>query len=345
MNCSIVATEARPADTRDKPSGRVLAVEVADLHKKYSLGLLSRRTFHALRGIDLEVQQGEVFGLLGPNGAGKTTLIKVLLGIVRGSSGYAAVMGQPAGSRAARRLIGYLPENMRFPAHHTAISALQLYGRLSSVPEHAIAMRSIELLKMVGLAGREKELVRRYSKGMRQRLALAQALLHEPELLVMDEPTDGLDPVGRAEMRALIVNLKEQGKTVFLNSHILQEVELVCDRVAILADGIIRGTGTPAELTEQFHAGDTDVVRLELAGDADQIQGCIRALNRVAILANFQSNALPNGRWQLTLSDHCQEDIDRIIDAMRTANISIHKLERTGRSLEEVFLTVVQSSP
>lgn len=342
MNISAVS-EPRTANTETRPTRSVSAVEVRGLHKKYALGLFGQRRFHALRGIDLEVRQGEVFGLLGPNGAGKTTLIKVLLGIVRGSSGHASVMGQPAGSKAARRLIGYLPENMQFPSHHTAVTALQLYGRLSSVPESAIRERSKDLLRMVGLDGREQELVRRYSKGMRQRLALAQALLHEPELLVMDEPTDGLDPVGRAEMRSLIMRLKEQCKTVFLNSHILQEVELVCDRVAILAEGTIRGVGTPAELTKQFHTNETEVIRLELIGDSAQIDRIVRSM--ATSHASVQSLQLPNGSWQVSLPTGSQGEVDQMIDELRNAHISIHKLERSQRSLEEVFLSVVNNKP
>ncbi len=313
-------------------------VDVHKLHKKYSLGWFGTKTFHALKGIDLCVKPGEVFGLLGPNGAGKTTLIKILLGIVRGSGGTAQVMGLPAGSRAARKLIGYLPENLSFPSHHTAISALQLFGRLSSVPESLIASRSRELLHMVGLAGRERELVRRYSKGMRQRLGLAQALLHDPQLLVMDEPTDGLDPVGRSEIRNLITQLKQRGKTVFLNSHILQEVELVCDRVAILAGGQVRGVGTPSELTSQFQTQGTTKIRMELIGDFQSISHSI-----AQVADPFESLQLPTGNWQVSFAAGSQQQLDQLIDQLRQKNVSICKLDRTQLSLEEVFLTAVQS--
>ncbi len=313
-------------------------VDVHKLHKKYSLGWFGTKTFHALKGIDLCVKPGEVFGLLGPNGAGKTTLIKILLGIVRSTGGTAQVMGLPAGSRAARKLIGYLPENLSFPSHHTAISALQLFGRLSSVPESLIESRSRELLQMVGLAGRERELVRRYSKGMRQRLGLAQALLHDPQLLVMDEPTDGLDPVGRSEIRNLITQLKQRGKTVFLNSHILQEVELVCDRVAILAGGQVRGVGTPSELTSQFQTQGTTKIRMELIGDLQSIS------DSIARFADpFESLQLPTGNWQVSFAAGSQQQLDQLIDQLRQKNVSICKLDRTQLSLEEVFLTAVQS--
>lgn len=318
------------------------AVEVRSLHKKYPTGFWGRRSFHALRGVNLRVEHGEVFGLLGPNGAGKTTLIKVLLGIVRSSEGSAQVMGKWAGSREARRLIGYLPENMNFPHHHTAISALNLYGRLSSVPEETIRVRSGELLKMVGLDGREDELVSRYSKGMRQRLALAQALLHEPRLLIMDEPTDGLDPIGRAEMRVLISQLKQQGKTVFLNSHILQEVELVCDRVAIMSSGVVQGVGTPSELTSQFQESEEFKVRLELTGDCSELDKVLH--EPCNSLAECQMTSLPNGVCSLSVQLKSQRELDQLIDHLRSRQISIRSVEQMQLSLEEVFLTAVRSS-
>lgn len=313
-----------------------LAIDVRQVRKAYRDGWIAKKVFEALRGVDLAVQRGEVFGLLGPNGAGKTTLIKILLGIVRCSGGEAFLLGSPAGSRIARQRIGYLPENLSFPAHHTAIRALQLYGRLSHVPEDVIRKRSGELLELVGLAGCEKELVRKYSKGMRQRLGLAQAMLHEPELLILDEPTDGLDPVGRSEIRRLISGLRAQGKTVFLNSHILQEVELVCDRVAILAGGTLRGVGTPAELTTQFHGALTARVRMDLAGDVATLEQ-LRSERECELLP------LPNSKWQFATAFESQAEVDQMIDRIRQLNISVLKLERTRPTLEEVFLSAVTS--
>lgn len=310
------------------------AIDVSQLEKEYREGWVARKKFKALKGIDLTVNRGEVFGLLGPNGAGKTTLIKILLGIVRGTGGNARLLGEPAGSKNARKKIGYLPENLNFPAHHTATSALQLYGRLSYVAPATIRSRSAELLQLVGLEGRQKELVKKYSKGMRQRLGLAQALLHDPELLIMDEPTDGLDPVGRSDIRRLITHLKEQGKTVFLNSHILQEVELVCDRVAILSGGKLRGVGTPAELTDQFFSGMTSKVRIDLNGDLEAIKG---------LASQFECEllGLPDGTQQMSSIANSQGEVDALVDAIRAAGVSIQKLERTSLSLEEVFLSAV----
>jgi ABC-2 type transport system ATP-binding protein len=311
------------------------AIDIRGIGKRYREGILSRTKFVALQGVDLAVQRGEVFGLLGPNGAGKTTLIKILLGIVQSSQGQAFLLGDPAGSKSARKKIGYLPENLSFPAHHTATRALQLYGRLSRLPEQRIQSRSAELLELVGLAGREGELVRKYSKGMRQRLGLAQAMLHEPELLILDEPTDGLDPVGRSQIRQLIMLLKEQGKTVFLNSHILQEVELVCDRVAILAQGTLRGVGTPHELMHKFHGAQASKLRIVMSAD-DQ------ALENVRNEWSCELLQLPDQRWQCSTSVESQAEVDRFVDRLREWKVSLHKLERTQLTLEEVFLSAVQ---
>ena len=313
------------------------AIHVHGLRKVYKSGWFGRKHFQSLSGVDLEVQRGEVFGLLGPNGAGKTTLIKVLLGIIRPSGGSANVLGQPAGSRAARKHIGYLPENLNFASHQTAQRAMRFYGRLSRMDEAAIRQRSAELIELVGLKGRDRELVTRFSKGMRQRLGLAQAMLHNPDLLVLDEPTDGLDPVGRSQIRQLISLLRDQGKTVFLNSHILQEVELICDRVAILVRGSLRGVGRPRELSEQFHGALGESILVEVAGDGSK-------LLHVARDVAGSLTELPNQRWLITASISSQSDVDAIVDRLRSQGASLVKLERTRPSLEQVFLSMVNDS-
>ncbi|MFP6769847.1 MAG: ABC transporter ATP-binding protein, partial [Planctomycetaceae bacterium] len=214
-----------------------LVIRVNDLGKVYRDGWLRRRRIEALRDVSLEVGRGEIFGLLGPNGAGKTTLIKVLLGIVRKTAGEATLLGHPAGQRAGRKQVGYLPEGHRIPRHLTGNSALEFYGSLSGLAVSETRQRRQQLLETVGLSDWGRTSVTKYSKGMLQRLGLAQAMLHEPNLLILDEPTDGVDPVGRSEIRDVLNLLKSQGKTIFLNSHLLQEVELVCDRVAVLHKG------------------------------------------------------------------------------------------------------------
>lgn len=314
------------------------AIEVRGLTKTYVSGLFGGKRFKSLTGVDLQVRRGEVFGLLGQNGAGKTTLIKILLGIIRPTGGEAFVLGEQAGSRAARRRIGFLPENLNFAAHQTARRAMRFYGRLSRMDEETIRKRSAELIETVGLSGRDRELVTRFSKGMRQRLGIAQAMLHNPDLLVLDEPTDGLDPVGRSQIRQLISLLRDQGKTVFLNSHILQEVELICDRVAILVNGTLRGIGRPSELAEQFNATIRETVTLELSASSGAI------LEQLASELSGKLNALPNERFWLAVPINSQNDVDSLVDRVRQVGASIIRLERTRPSLEQVFLSMVSES-
>lgn len=319
------------------------AIDVQHLFKTYHEGVLFRKRHNALNDVSLTVSRGEVFGLLGPNGAGKTTLIKILLGILHPDRGSAQVLGLKAGSKDARRKIGYLPENLIFPRHHTGRSALYFYGRLNEMTDAQIAARERELFELVSLSGREHEPVRRYSKGMRQRLGLAQSMLHDPDLLIFDEPTDGLDPMGRSQIRDVLYKLKQQGKTVFLNSHILQEVELVCDRVAIMALGKLRGIGTIDELIENHPEASRGTVTLELIGDKNSIES---VLNRSGV--NFKQksddpteDSVTVHRFEIDAS--LQPDIDRVVDGLRDSGISIYKMERFRPTLEQVFMSIVGS--
>jgi ABC-2 type transport system ATP-binding protein len=321
-------------------------VDVVDLCKTYSEGWLFARSFTALKHVSLQVHRGEVFGLLGPNGAGKTTLIKIMLGILHATSGKATVLGMPAGSQTARRRIGYLPENMAFPRHHTGLDALRFYSRLSGLSETPIREREGELLELVGLQGRQFEPVRKYSKGMRQRLGLAQAMMHDPDILIMDEPTDGLDPVGRSQIRRVIETLRAQGKTIFLNSHILQEVELICDRVAILVKGQVRCVGTIAELSTQLD--QRMLVRLQVLGSPESLQRCWENRPIVSDDANVdQPPALPGQhrrRQSLVLELKSQSELDDLVDQLRNQQVSLEHLELQQAGLEEVFMNVVQTS-
>jgi ABC-2 type transport system ATP-binding protein len=208
----------------------------------------------ALAGVDLEVEAGELVGLLGPNGAGKSTLVKIACGLVRPSGGEALVAGEPAGSPAARAAIGYLAELFRFPEWLRADELLSLHQRLAG--SDGGAAERLELLELVGLADAADTRVGAMSKGMQQRLGIAQALVGTPRLLMLDEPTSALDPVGRRVVRDLLLELKRRGVAVLLNSHLLSEVERVCDRVAILVGGDIVARGSPAELA---HAGGVEV--------------------------------------------------------------------------------------
>jgi ABC-2 type transport system ATP-binding protein len=309
------------------------AVEVHELRKRFQTGIWKKQTVDALRGVSLHVRAGEIFGLLGPNGAGKTTLIKCLLGIVRPTSGTAQLLGYPAGSHAARKRIGYLPENNRIPRHHTANSALEYLGGLSGLSAKQVRARRTELLQQVGLNGWGDTPVRQFSKGMQQRLGLAQAMLHDPQLLVLDEPTDGVDPVGRAELRDVLLRWRAAGKTIFLNSHHLQEMELVCDRVVIMNRGQVVRAGTVAELTAEATIKVTlhDPQQQALTSVPADWQVAVQILSQSETETSLRLPELPRSQW------------DQLVDRWRAAQISIMEVQRERRTLEESFLDAVQN--
>ena len=320
-------------------------VDIGSLQKRYSgWSILGRKPIDALRGVDLQAGGGDVFGLLGPNGAGKTTLIKVLLGVVKPTSGTAKLFGKPVESVEARRRVGYLPESLRIDRHHTARSALHYYGRLSGMETQVIKRRTDELLDIVGLGNRDRESVSRFSKGMYQRLGLAQALMHDPDLLILDEPTDGLDPVGRNEVRRVIETLRDQGKTIFLNSHILQEVEMVCTRVAILSKGKIRGIGTVRELSQRLAS---EIVVFEL-GVPEELNGT-DLMQRAASQLKVEKDHLTwrpigAGVIDFTASLPGRDQLDQMVDLLRAEGVSILRLEKKQPSLEELFMQLVDDS-
>ena len=304
-----------------------LAVSVRHLDKRYG----GARGAHALRGISLDVHRGEIFGLLGRNGAGKTTLVKILLGIIRPTGGEASVLGQPAGTIAARAQLGYLPEDHRFPDYHTAETAMHFYGRLSNVSGPDLKRRVPELLDLVGLSGATRQRLRGFSKGMKQRLGLAQALVHRPNLVLLDEPTDGVDPIGRSEIRTFLRRIKEQGVTIFLNSHLLSEVEQLCDRVAILESGSVHRLGTVEDLTrsENVYVLTTDPIL-----DTATIQSLASDRVRVSTAQNQVELAMP-----------VLADIDPIVDALRARGIGIRGLTLKRQSLEDVFIASLSATP
>ncbi len=307
------------------------AIDVQGLRKVYRDGLLRGRRVEALRGVSFQVRRGEIFGLLGPNGAGKTTLIKVLLGIVRRSGGNATLLGRPPGDRQGRKHVGYLPENHRIPRHHTGDTALEYYGMLSGMSGREIRRRRPELLKLVGLEDWGRTSVKKYSKGMQQRLGLAQSLMHQPQVLFLDEPTDGVDPVGRSEMRTLLQRLKGEGKTIFLNSHQLQEVELICDRVVILDRGLVGREGHVSEITQQSV--------LEVAFTVEGTETAVRVALGERPLVNFKQLAAQ--QFQAVVGARDQSEVNRMIDDLRRGGIGIVEITRPRRTLEEAFLEVV----
>ena len=323
-------------DSLDTAGSHEPVIQVRDLQKTYHDGWFRRRKIQALKKVSLEVGRGEIFGLLGPNGAGKTTLIKILLGIVHKTAGEARLLGQPAGRRIGRKRVGYLPEGHRIPRHLTGNAALEYYGSLSGMSVADTRRRRGELLDMVGLSDWGRTVVTKYSKGMLQRLGLAQAMLHEPDVLVLDEPTDGVDPVGRSEIRDVLNLLKSQGKTIFLNSHLLQEIELVCDQVAILFQGEVLKVGPVEEVTDLTEAGSSDIT-LELEGDGETIAG---------LMPETTGNREQAGdaRWRVTVPSLKQDHIDSLVDQLRAAGISIVTITRQKLTLEEAFLRLVRGA-
>ncbi len=218
------------------------AIESTGLMKSYG------KKVKALRGVDLRVGRGEVFGLLGPNGAGKSTLVKILMTVIRRSGGTGTLLGRPIGDKEALARVGYLPEHHRFPGYLKGWQVVDFFGAMAGVPRAERKRKTGELLELVGMTEWAKTPVRKYSKGMRQRIGLAQALVNDPELVLLDEPTDGVDPVGRREIRDIVKRMREQGRGVLINSHLLGELEMVCDRVAILVKGVVAQQGTLDEL-------------------------------------------------------------------------------------------------
>ncbi len=308
-------------------------IEVRDLRKTYRSGLFFRRSLEALKGVTFRVEAGEVFGLLGPNGAGKTTFINVLLGIVRKNGGTASLLGHPAGYRQSRTRIGYLPENLRIPRHLNALAALDYYGGLSGLSREQVKTKQGKLLELVGLSDRARDPVKKYSKGMVQRLGLAQALLHDPDLLFLDEPTDGLDPVGRSQVRTMLHELRDAGKTVFLNSHLLQEVEMVCDRVAILDKGLLKRIGSVAEIASAQPEGLD--LEIELSGPKKAI---LQALGDRPI---SRGETLDEDHFRCVVRLTDQADADRCVDDLRRQQISIISMSRRRITLEEAFLDIL----
>ncbi len=283
----------------------------------------------ALDGIDLAVRPGEVFGLLGANGAGKTTAVKILLGLTHPTSGSARLMGLPVGEPESRRRVGYLPEGHRFPGHLTARETLSIFGRMSGLDPRAAAVRGPQLLTRLRIADRADTKVKKFSKGMTQRLGLAAALVHDPELLLLDEPTDGVDPVGRREIRDLLKEEAGKGRAILLNSHLLSEVELVCDRVAVLRKGKVVACGTIAELTAS--AGCTYKLRADGVDEA-----LLASLRETGAGVTAQ-----NGHFVLNARD--LDHLNAVVDRLRASGGTLVELSPLRSTLEDVFVDLVRA--
>jgi ABC-2 type transport system ATP-binding protein len=300
----------------------VSIVETRELSKNYG-------RIRALRGVSLRVEPGEIYGLLGQNGAGKTTLIKVLLGITHNWEGQARVLGEPAGNVPARRRVGYLPEDHLFPDYHTAYTLLDFYGQLLGVSKPERRNRIPEALDLVGLVGRMHYKIRTYSKGMKQRVGIAQALFHDPDVIFLDEPTDGVDPVGRKAIRGLLERLKEKGKTIFINSHLLGEVELICDRVGILQRGAMIREGSVEELTRQR---GLYAVGLAPGQELPQAELAEKGYHFTRV----------DDFWEVGLADG--QNIDPVVDLLRARGLSIRHLVEKRQTLEDLFIRTVEEA-
>ena len=298
------------------------AIELVGLRKEYGRKV-------ALHGLDLVVQPGEVFGFLGPNGAGKTTTIKILLGLVAPSAGTAQLLGKPAGDAASRTQVGYLPENFRFHDWLTGVALLDFHGRLAGMSAADRARRIPDVLDMVGLSGRGDDRIQSYSKGMTQRIGLAQAILNNPALVLLDEPTSALDPVGRREVRDLIRELRLRGMTVFLNSHLLSEVEMVCDRVAIVDRGRVVRSGRLTDLLGGLP---------ELKLTVDRIDPWL-----LDILASHGEVLSVDGST-VTMSVQSSEVAAQVSQSVVRGGYCLHALVPSHQSLEDLFLSLVDSA-
>ncbi len=305
------------------------AIETEGLTKVFR-GRFSGRELRAVDEISLRVPVGSTYGLLGPNGAGKTTFVKTVLSCTHATAGRAMAFGRDTRNPEARRPIGYLPENHRFPTYMTGWDMLDFYGALSGMDTAVRRKKIPEMLNLVGLDERAHHLrLGKYSKGMLQRVGLAQALIHSPKLLVLDEPSDGVDPVGRKQIRDVLHSLEQQGVTIFLNSHLLAEVELFCREVAIIQKGKLALSGTVQELT---------------SGSGYRIEGLhVPERLETELRARARSFAANNGSLALLFAT--REEANQAVDLLRAGGCEIESLARSRSTLEEVFMKTVEGAP
>lgn len=303
------------------------AIETKGLTKIYS-SAFGKKQVQALVDLQLSVPAGTIFGLLGPNGAGKTTLVKLLLAITYPTFGNATILGEDISSYKIKKRVGYLPENHKYPPYLSGGEVLNFFGRLSGLDGKYINKKIDALLDTMKLLKWKKTKVKNYSKGMMQRLGLAQALINDPELIFLDEPTDGVDPIGRKEIRDILVELKKQSKTIFLNSHLLSEVELITDRVGILNKGKLLREGTVQELTEKK---EEYLLRVE-----DENKTLPENFDGVLI------TKIDSGRYSLKVPNAAA--LNKYIDLLRENQVIINEIIKHKNSLEEMFISLINES-
>jgi ABC-2 type transport system ATP-binding protein len=303
-------------------------IETTDLRKTFrSMEFFGIKRVDALRGVNLDVDRGEIFGLLGPNGAGKTTLVKILLGICFSSGGGARLFGHSVRRAASRASVGYLPENHKYPTFLKGRQVMQYYAALSGMHGGSRNRRIDKLLELVRMKDWANTRMGKYSKGMQQRVGMAVSMVADPELLVLDEPTDGVDPIGRKEIRDILLELKAKGKTIFLNSHLLSEVELVCDRIAILNKGKVVSEGTVKDLTD---LGNTYAFELKQMPE-----------NLPEILRGKGLTVRSVGESELQIDVFDLPALNDLIDFIRSQGVLIAGVRRRRLTLEEMFIDVI----
>jgi ABC-2 type transport system ATP-binding protein len=297
------------------------AIEILGLEKTYMVGFWSKKPKRALQPLHLKVEEGEIFGFLGPNGAGKTTTLKLLMGLVFPTAGSARILGREWTDPEVKAQIGFLPEQPYFYDHLTAHELLTYYAELSGVPAKERTRRVEATLQKVGLPEAQGVQLRKFSKGMLQRVGIAQAILHDPKLVFFDEPMSGLDPMGRREVRDLMEQLKHEGKTVFFSTHILSDAEALCDHVAIIHKGELRGTGSVEELTSSVQG------KVEIVWQGTLVPASMKALGAVCHVSGENVRAVINEGQQ-----------DAAIDALRREHLRLIALTPVRTSLEAYFI-------